>query len=362
METQNGTALASTASTALTISLPPAIQREIESVTRIAKMSDEQAAVVLECFSADFAPFLAVKAQAEAIVITDASQKDLMQEARTLDRELLEVDKKLTEIHKAKKEEYLRPSQLIDGIRRTYSNAIGDVRAHLKAQFDFVKNQEAEALRKLVAERVARLSGLDTVIIESEIARMTDEQFDLMVDGAKARLAERLEAERLEAEEKERLRAENERLRAENEAREREAAEQRRLAEFERQERERIESEARRKEAEAQQARIDAELAETRRIAAEKQAVIDAEIAETKRIADEKAAEEAAARAKAAAPDRDKLLRFAAEIRSALFNHMPSVSNPAADAVLTVFNNAMTFALDCFERDADSLSSSDCPF
>lgn len=354
MEEQTGTAIATAKPAALSISLPPNIQREIESVTRIAKMTPEQAAVVLDCFTADFAPFLEVKAKAEAIEVTDASQTDLISEARIIDKDLLEIDKRLVEIHKAKKEEYLRPGQLVDGIKRTYCNAIADVRGHLKKQFDFVKNQEAEALRLLVAERVKRLVGLDTLIVESEIARMTDDQFELMVEGATARLNARREAERLEAEEKERLRAENERLRLENEEKEREATEQRRLAEFERQERERVESEHRRKEMEAaaerqriEDERIAREKAEADRVAAEAKAADDARLAEESRIA-------AVAKAKAAAPDKDKLLEYAAAVSDVAW---PVLTTTEAELALRKFTTELAALLITFKSDAAALTA-----
>lgn len=183
-----GDSLAVIEPTALAINLPADIEREVRDLIRVTKLSTDQALAVFESFRSGFQPFLEVRNEALAVVVTDASQTELIKLARNYDEILMKADQELTAIHKVKKEEPLRISQMIDGSRRIPSNAIGKVRAHLKQQFDFVKIQQEKAIAEVVTARRARLAEYNaehTVIIG--LGTMDDEQFELILAGAKAK-------------------------------------------------------------------------------------------------------------------------------------------------------------------------------
>lgn len=176
----------------------------------------------------------------------------------------------------------------------------------LEDQEKFAERFESDRRAKLKADRLAILAplgyfdgnGLDT---------MTDVAFDALVGGLKAQIEAKAEAERqAEADriakeladrlERERIEAENARLKAEAEAKEKELA-----AERAKVEKERAEAAAKLK---AEQERA----AELERAAKAKEAAERAEKAriEAQRIADEKAAKAAAEKA-AKAPKKEKL-------------------------------------------------------
>lgn len=307
--------------------LPDNIETEIRSLIRQTKISDEQAVKVMECFAADFAPFLEIKAEAEAIIVTDATQTDQIARAKEIDKLLLQVDKSLTERHKIEKEPLLRPAQLLDGIRRTYSNAVNKVRDHLKAQATYVERLEKERIEKIVSERKIRLAEFEAAdMLIVGLGTIPDEQFEVYLAGAKAAFETRKEQERIEAEQRAINAEENERLRQENE-------------------------------------RIAAEKAEADRKAQEAAAQAKAAQDELDRIEHDKAAEvariAAAEKAKLLAPDKDKLLIFVGELRAI---KLPMLSSPEADNRLSYFNRAFQSAIDNLETAANELTNDDVPF
>jgi hypothetical protein len=172
--------------------------------------------------------------EANAIVVTDASQTDLMKQARKM---RLEVAKTRIEVEKSRvalKAASLRKGQAIDAVARVIAGLIAPIEKHLDAQEHFVQIQERLAFERFQAEQKAK---------------------------ADAEAAARAKAE---AEEKARLRAENERLQAE-------AAERDRQAAAERREHERMLAEEQRKAAEAKRAADEQE----RRAAADRKAAQD---------------------------------------------------------------------------------------
>lgn len=238
-----------------------------------------------------------VEAQARAIVVTDASQTDLMKQARELRLSLKNERVSIDKTRKALKESAKREVDLIDGIGRILREKIEPIEAHLQEQEDFAARQEAERLN---ARRIERVNALAPYVENAnvyDLFSMSDEAFaELLLNSQTAyqakeeaaRIAEenRIADQKRRDEEAEQLRIENERLAAEKAEADKKAADERAA-------REKAEAELKRQETE-------------------------------KREAEQKA--EAEARALALAPDKEKLLAYADRI-AAVRSDIPIVSS-----------------------------------
>lgn len=224
----------------------------------------------------------------------------------------IEADK----VHKAAKEESLRTGKAIDGIRNILKYAVTEKEEALKKIETYAERMEADRIEKLASKRIVSL--LQYGIEEEEtghlnLGEMAQQVFDNFLAGIKANYESRIKAER-EAEE-----AEAARLKAEAEERARMKKENELLkAEAEKIEKERI---AERKKQE-----------ELLKAEHEKQAKLQAEI-KAKVEAERKAAEAEAEKVRKAslAPDREKLISFAASLKLLV---MPNVQSDEAKAVL----------------------------
>lgn len=315
-----------------------------------------------------------ILASALSIVVTDASQTDIIAQARAMWLTFRSERIRIEKTRKALKEQSWAEGLLIDGIARKLTGDIEPVEKHLDDQVKFIELREAARRTKLQTDRTDELLSVEYNPAGIDLANMHPDVYAALLSTAKSQKADRdqaaidAEAERLRLEQEriERevaLAAENERLRvaqekAQKEA-DRKAAEQKRVqAEFDRRqaeavaERQRLEAEMAEKaeaarvekerieqEAAAEKARLEAEItrqqeearAEKERIereaAAKEQARVDAENAriakeqleERNRQAAIKAEEdriEAERRKAAAAPDREKLLAWLSSIES----------------------------------------------
>jgi hypothetical protein len=277
------------------------------------------------------------RSKALSIQITRPDQFREMKLARETRLALREIRINAEKTRKALKEDSLKKGKAIDGIYNMLAYAVEPLEKHLLEQEQFIQRIEEERKARIKAQREEALRPFTDVSLY-QLGEMDETTFNVLLEtnrlGYAARQevarkaeAERIERERLEAEERakreaeaaaerERIRAENERLKAEREAAEiaakaeREAAqaEARRIAEETRKEREAIEAKAR-AEREAAEAKAKAEREAREKLEAEIRAKQEAE-------ARAKAEQEAAARAAAAAPDREKLIAFAAAVRA----------------------------------------------
>ena len=282
--------------------------------------------------------------QAKSISITSVGQVREMKLAREIRLALREIRINAEKTRKRLKEDSLRRGKAIDGINNVLRYLIEPVEKDLLEQEQFVERKEAERKEALRVEREKQLLAFGADTSAYLLGEMSEEVFANLLRATQIARQERIEAERkaaaeriarekAEAEERERIRKENERLRKEAVEREnaakaeREAAakEKAALEEKARKEREsalaklkaeRLKAEtAAKKERDASEAKLRAE-----REAREK---LEREAAErTEHERRRKAAEaqvqrkiEEAARKAAAAPDRDKLLAFASQLR-----------------------------------------------
>jgi hypothetical protein len=188
-------------------------------------------------------------------------------------------------VRKNLKEESLRKGRAIDGMANVIKYLIAPIEEHLDNQEKFVERQEQQRIEALRQKRVSELWQYQVDGNNfPNLGAMPEEQYTLLLSGVKTQFenavaaakkaeADRIERERLKAEEDERIRKENEARRIENEKL------QKKLA---------IEKEKTEKE------RIKREEEEEKRLAAERK------LKETKQeIKEEKKAEAAAPRARA---------------------------------------------------------------
>jgi len=308
-------------STALAFGFPPAVDALITKTN----LDEQRTAMVLNSFRDAYALAAKWRETAFEINVSDATQTDEIAEAKRLYKivkdERINVEKKRKQI----KDAPLRECQLIDGVANVYKDLLGPIESHLEKNAKFVEHLEAERRAKLAAERLELLAEFEIGPgMFPNLGDMTDEAFQITYAGVR----EQYNARKLrEAEEHRTAEIENERLRAENE----------RLA------KERAEAEARE--------------AEQRAIAAEAQRKLDE--AEAERQA-KIAAEEQAARAKALAPDKEKLIAFADEMAAW---KIPAVTSQEAVDILVAFTGNLSRVLEDLRKAANDLvADSDCPF
>lgn len=284
----------------------------------------------------------ALRTEAETLTVTDIDDKLGMFRARELRLTLKGIRTAAEGKRKELKDGFLRAGQQIDSAAKLIKDACAPLEERLQVQENY---RELELARIEYEQRTVRQNELQQYLSGNmppvDLGKLSDEQWAGMLADAKdlksardardareaKEAADRAAAAQKEKEEQEaaakaaaveqeKIKAENERLR--KEAQEREAAAQK--------ERDAAATEARRVQSIA-----DAELAAAReeirrtneaRIAAEQEATrIETgekmrRVQEAAAAAQAKAEAEEAAHAAAMAPDRDKLLAFAAEVRA----------------------------------------------
>lgn len=201
---------------------------------------------------------------------------------------------------------------------------------------------EAEQKELKVQQRMLKVAKVAPEMLRSEFENMSDETFEMFftgiekaynnkIEAEKKAEDERIEKEKAEIAERERIRKENEQLKAEAEAKEKQLADERAKAESERKKieeaakKEREEAE-RKLKAEQEKARIDAEKAK-----AEKDK-LEAELkAEADRKENERKAKEVAEKKAKNAPDKEKLLEIARNIDNIA---IPEIKSEEAQKIL----------------------------
>lgn len=292
--------------------------------------------------------------KALACRVTDINDKHGMKFARESRLGLREIRLEVEKRRKAAKEDSLRKGRAIDGMANVFKAAVEPIEEFLLEQEQFAERHEAARIATLQGERLSLMMPygcLDSMNTAS-LGTLTQEGFEALLADAKAlhemrrereRKAEqeRLEREIAEAKERERIKQELEQLRRESHEREAAAkieherveAEAKAAAEAARKEREALESAAaaERQAAAAKQAKerkarekAEAEARELREAEKRRQAE------EAARLEIERAAKEEAERKAANAPEKDKLLAFAATVRSLT---VPEVSTAEARGI-----------------------------
>lgn len=307
--------------------------------------------------------------------------------ARTVRLALVKNRTAAEAVKKSGKESLLIEGKLYDSIYNTQASISKMVENKLEAVEKVVENQEKARKEALRADRLERLTPYTDQAASFPLGEMEEDRFKDLLDGFKAvhdrkiedaRIAEgkRLEAIKAEQERQAAIEAENKRLKAEAEAREKELAVEREKVEADRKAQE-AKAEVERKAAadllakqqaeakaaqekaaqalKAQQEQADREMqaqkaeAEHRlKIAQEEQARIASELADKKNAEDKAAADKIQSDKLAAqAPDKEKLLAYAAKLGAAT---VPEMSSPEtkkiADGVTALLKKVAKYITD----------------
>lgn len=331
---------------------------KIEQVVRAAGIEGEGALAIVGPMS----PFFVQAREWESKVSAVTDPKVARASRLVLRKIRVEASHKKDEL----KENVIRVGRAIDAAYKEIEGTISPMEETLEGVEKAAERAEAARRAQIKTERESTLAPYNVVTTFYDLVNMPDEVFAELLSDKKAAHeaklvavvkaeAERIEREKAEAAERERVRLENERLKKEAAEREAAAKAEREKAETERKQ---LEAERAAAEAKAKKERdfIEAKAAEEKRnaeVAAkaaaekarqEREAVeakakaermarekAEAELkaakdAEAKRLADIEAARKKAERA----PDREKLAAFAQSLRSIL---VPALSSPEGAAV-----------------------------
>lgn len=160
---------------------------------------------------------------ANSIQVTHESQTEMMEGARTARLALKNIRLNIEKTHKALKEDSLKKGQLLDLIKRTLIGYIEPIEDHLLEQEDFIKIQEKKHKAEL---RTKRLEMIETYRFAGDgydslpFQEMAQDAFDTFLLGIQSayeiREQERIDAEKIKAENERLAIAEREKVQADN--------------------------------------------------------------------------------------------------------------------------------------------------
>jgi hypothetical protein len=301
-----------------------------------------------------------MREQLDGVTVTDANDKVNMKLANTIRLGVRQVRLEAEKTFDAKRADvqqqmlsYKAEDSLWLKAKQTMQILTKEIEENARWKEETKERFEAEQKELKVQQRMLKVAKVAPEMARTEFESMSDETFEMFfagiekafndkIEAEKKAETERIEKEKAEIAERERINKENERLNAEAEAKEKQLIAERAKAEAER----KAIEEAAKKEREENERKLKAEQ-ETARIAAEKAAAekakLEAEIkakaeaeekerkeAEAKVIAEQKAKEAAEKKAKNA-PDKTKLTELAAQIDGL---NMPEIKSEEAQKIL----------------------------
>ncbi|MFA6989752.1 MAG: hypothetical protein WC197_06765, partial [Candidatus Gastranaerophilaceae bacterium] len=287
---------------------------ELIKIVEENQLEKTQGQIILDRFSKFLEEATQWEVKAKTLVITDISQIEEMKEAREARLALKNIRVNAENVRKELKEKSLRESRAIDGVANVIKALIIPIEEYLEKQEKFIENAEQAKKDKVNAERELELSKYVADISMYNYKEMSDEVFanllltvkkiwDTEQEAIKKAEQNKIEAEKKERAEQERIRIENERLKKEAEVREKEL-EKERAEQKKKLEAEQLKS---KKEAEARE-KIEKELKakkdEEERLKKENE--VKAQKEKLDKLEAEKKAE--------LAPDKDKLKKYAIEL------------------------------------------------
>lgn len=329
---------------------PEVVGQELAKVERASGLAEDRAVAL----RGEFAPFYnsIVEWREKAALVTKPDDATHQKIAREVRLGLRKVRCEVENVRKTLKADSLARGKAIDGFANVLKYLCEPVEEKLLAVEQYAERQEAARIAALAQERAAALVAVEADPTAYNLGQMDDETFALVLEAAKKRQAERIEAERkaeaervakekAKAEERERIRAENERLKKEAAAREAKAAKERAKVEAERRkEREAAEAKARELEAKAKAERDAREKVER-----------EAAVARAKEAARVKAEAEAKAKAERA-PDKEKILAYADSLMSVL---PAQCKNPDAAKIMNSVLRRTGEHIDWIKQQAEAL-------
>ena len=302
----------------------------------------------------------------DAVLNQPEITEQLSKDAKRLRLDIAKVRVAGDKARKEAKEESLRFGQAIDGVYKFIALAATENESRLEEIEKHQERMEAERIAKLQLERALALEEFEVCPIPGNLGSMPDDVWANYLAGTKLNYEARKEAEekaeleriarqQAEEEERERVRLENERLKAE--AAEREKVEAERRAK-EAADKAKLEAKLK-KEREAAAAKLEAERKEREKVEAELRAKQEAEETsqreEAARIKREAEEREAAERAAAAAPDKEKLMAWAASVRAI---EAPSFTSPEAIEIARLIKDGLEQFARRMENAAENLGQS----
>lgn len=331
----------------------PETHAETNQIAAIAEqmgVTTERALALSEKFSPFYFNALKIIEEAKSVDVTSADQVDEINKARVLADTIGNIRIITEKARVIEKASALAEGQAIDKVARYIREAIKPVEDRLYFHAEFAKREQELKRAQMVASREQALRDLGVDFTAYDLALMTEEAFtDLLSDLTTAREArlkqEQEDEERHLKEDADRV-AEEKRIREDNARlkQERDAAQ--------------AKVDAAAKLAKAEKDKADAKLLKERTEAA---AVLKAEQDRTRRLQEEATAakvakekeewnrqralekEQMAMQAEldraAQAPDKEKLLTFAAMIRDL---PLPAVSTPAAKKAIVTIQEQQT--------------------
>ena len=198
--------------------LVPVEDNRLKELVTQSELDSTKAAVLLENFQDYFTVASEWGIRAKAIVVTDISQKDDMQMARTGRLLLREKRIKIEKTRKELKEQSLREGKAIDGIANVLKALIVPIEEYLGEQEKFAENLATAEAARVLAELEAKAEA--DRLAKEEAERVEQER--IRVENARLKVeAEKAEAERIAREqalEAERAKVATEKAKAEKEA------------------------------------------------------------------------------------------------------------------------------------------------
>jgi fused signal recognition particle receptor len=298
---------------------------ELQVILKDQGVETNSAKQLLDAFGAPFEEAGKILSNYQEIKVTGPKDTAAMAEAHDKRLALKKVRTTVENKRKELKADIVKSGKVIDSVARFVKEVIAPAEEYLQSQEDFVKIQKQKRLAEIRETRLLELSKLTDNPTVYDIDNMDDEQFSILIERLNKEVADREAAVKL---------AEEVRLKEE-------AAEKSRQAEIAA-ENERLKAEAIKREAE--QTRLNNE---AQKVAQEKQA-LEAEIAR-KEAEERKVAEEivASEKAKASAPDRDKLIAYAQALQDV---PRPELQGEVA---LDIMSNATQFLVTLTNKISD---------
>lgn len=155
-----------------------------------------------------FAPFVAQlnewTKKAKELVVTDASQTDLMKQARESRLMLKSIRVEANKVRKNLKEDSNRYGNAVQSVYNLIEQGIEPLESHLELQEKFIEIQRANQIATLQAQRSIELATYsEFVVYPHNLGELSEDDYTKLFNGAKLQYEAKLEREKKEQEARE---------------------------------------------------------------------------------------------------------------------------------------------------------------